>query len=78
MRVICSYCGFLYDLKEPFEDDSVSHGCCPECWPWVEHNLQIELESQNHLSGDCCPNLNPCESSPTGNGYGGVRQPKAT
>jgi hypothetical protein len=36
---------------------------CKECQP-------IELESQNHLSGSC-PNLNPCASSPTGNGYGG-------
>lgn len=64
MRVICSYCGILYDLKEPFEDDSISHGCCEICWPWVEHNLNIELshgvaetgtpqdrESSCHLSG---------------------------
>jgi len=43
VRVICSYCGILYDLKEPFEDDSVSHGVCEECWPWVEHNLNAEL-----------------------------------
>ena len=51
MRVICSYCGILYDLKEPLEDDSISHGACPECWPWVKHNLEIEIaqtgESQN-------------------------------
>jgi hypothetical protein len=51
MRVICSYCGFLYDLKEPFEDDSISHGCCEECWPWVEHNLNIELEQLESPSG---------------------------
>lgn len=43
MRCQCSYCDIIYDLKEPFEDDSVSHGICEECWPWVENNLQIEL-----------------------------------
>jgi hypothetical protein len=31
MRVVYSYCGILYDLKEPLEDDSISHGICEEC-----------------------------------------------
>ena len=55
MRVVYSYCGILYDLKEPFEDDSVSHGICEECLPAVMKNIEIELaqieESQCHLSG---------------------------
>jgi len=51
MRIVCSYYQILYDLKEPLEDDSISHGICEECWPWVENNLEIEIEeSQNHLS----------------------------
>jgi len=49
MRVICSYCGILYDLKEPFEDDSVSHGVCEECWPWVENNLNAELDKVDYI-----------------------------
>jgi len=43
MRCQCNYCGIIYDLKEPFEDDSVSHGICPECLPAVMKNLEIEL-----------------------------------
>ena len=43
MRVICSECGILYDLKKPYEDDSMTHGICEECWPRVENNLKIEL-----------------------------------
>ena len=58
-RIVCSYCQILYDLKEPLEDDSISHGICEECWPWVQHNLEIELaqieESQCHLSGSPKP-----------------------
>ena len=51
MRCQCTICGIIYDLKEPYEDDSVSHGYCEICWPWVKHNLEIEIsqieESQN-------------------------------
>ena len=43
MRVICSECGILYNVKKPYEDDSTTHGICDECWPWVENNLKIEL-----------------------------------
>ena len=53
MRCQCSYCNIIYDLKEPFDDDSVSHGICEECFPWVMNNLQIELsllEEQNGKS----------------------------
>jgi hypothetical protein len=43
MRVICSECGILYNLKKPYEDDSETHGLCEICWPWVENNLKIEI-----------------------------------
>jgi hypothetical protein len=44
MRVQCAYCSIIYDLKEPFDDDSVSHGICPECYPGVIKNIEIELK----------------------------------
>jgi hypothetical protein len=43
MRCICCYCEILYDVKEPFEDDSTSHGMCEECAPAVFGNLDREL-----------------------------------
>jgi hypothetical protein len=43
MRCQCTICGIIYDLKPPLEDDSVSHGYCEICWPWVKHNLEIEI-----------------------------------
>jgi hypothetical protein len=43
MRVVCSYCQILYDLKESLEDDSVSHGIFEECFPAVMKNIEIEL-----------------------------------
>lgn len=49
MRVQCSYCDFLYDLKEPFDDDSISHGICEECFPIVIKNLESEMEAQNGI-----------------------------
>jgi hypothetical protein len=62
MRCECCICNILYDVKEPFEDDSVSTGMCPECAPIILGNLERDLsrpESSHHSSGDCCPNLNP-------------------
>lgn len=32
MRRVCCICGILYGLKEPLEDDSITHGYCPECF----------------------------------------------
>ncbi len=43
MRCQCVYCEIIYNIKEPFEDDSTSHGICEICWPWVKSNLQIEI-----------------------------------
>jgi hypothetical protein len=47
MRCQCSYCQIIFDVKEPFDIDDVSHGVCEECWPWLEHNLEIEIERLN-------------------------------
>ncbi len=67
MRCQCVICGILYDVKEPFDNDQVSHGYCELCWPWVQNNLRIELEQlglepisldSNHFSGER-PNLTP-------------------
>ena len=72
MRCECVYCEILYNVKEPFEDDSVSHGMCEECSPIVLGNLERELSlragvpsrpeaqprSSSHSSGGA-RNLNP-------------------
>jgi len=47
MRVICSYCGILFDLKEPLRDDSETHGICEECLPWVLKNIEIFIHPGN-------------------------------
>jgi len=35
MRCVCSYCQILYNLKPPYEDDSMTHGVCEECFSWL-------------------------------------------
>lgn len=32
MRCVCCVCGILYNIKEPLDDNSISHGLCPECF----------------------------------------------
>ena len=39
MRCVCMYCNFLYNVKEPCEDESETHGLCDECFSWVKMNL---------------------------------------
>jgi len=43
MRCVCVYCGILYNVKEPFENDSETHGNCDECDRMEKHNLQIRI-----------------------------------
>lgn len=45
MRQICYICGILYGVKEPFEDDSETHGLCPECFELEMKKLEILVES---------------------------------
>ena len=32
MRRICCACNIMFGLKEPLDDDSETHGLCPECF----------------------------------------------
>ena len=32
MRRVCCVCNIMFGLKEPLEDDSETHGFCPECF----------------------------------------------
>ena len=32
MRRVCFVCKIMFGLKEPLEDDSETHGLCPECF----------------------------------------------
>jgi len=43
MRCICVYCGILYNVKEPLENDQETHGNCDECDRMEKHNLAIYL-----------------------------------
>jgi len=43
MRKICQECGQLFGFKEPFDDDSETHGICDECFPIVMKNLEQKL-----------------------------------
>ncbi len=71
MRVICCVCEVLYDVKEPFENDQVSHGYCELCWPWVEHNLRIELAQISEAEGKAHPKPNKPDAH--GEGCDGVK-----
>jgi hypothetical protein len=42
MRCICVECGFLYNLKEPIEDDETTHGYCDECFAIYINNLETK------------------------------------
>lgn len=32
MKVVCAWCGKDMGEKEPFDDESTTHGMCPECY----------------------------------------------
>jgi PAS domain-containing protein len=45
MRIICSYCKKEMGEKEPFDDDSVSHIMCSECFDYFEEQIKgLSLE----------------------------------
>jgi len=46
MRCICCVCKILYNVKEPFEDDSETHGFCNECYDWLHNNQKIVAERE--------------------------------
>ena len=39
MKVICSYCNKNMGEKEPFDDDSASHGICKECLDYYQSQI---------------------------------------
>jgi len=45
MRSICCECGILFDVKEPFDNDSETHGYCDECFKILMINIVV-LKSQ--------------------------------
>ena len=36
MKVVCSYCNKHMPDKEPFENESISHTICPECYAYFK------------------------------------------
>ena len=48
MRCVCVYCGILYNVKEPFENDSETGGNCDECDRMEKHNLAIFMKELRH------------------------------
>ncbi len=46
MKRVCCYCKLVFGEKEPFDDQSESHGICQICFPIVmaDHEIQIEKE----------------------------------
>lgn len=53
MRVKCAWCDLDMGVKEPVEDNSVSHGICPKCFEVVMLEIEeIRLRSsvaERHL-----------------------------
>lgn len=43
MRVICSYCDMLFNIKEPLEEDVETHGICEDCFEIVSTQIKSEL-----------------------------------
>lgn len=47
MRQVCCVCKKLYGIKEPFDDDSETHGICPECLPGELQKIDDEVKKIN-------------------------------
>lgn len=45
MRQICCVCKKLFALKDPFDDDSETHGFCPECFKMEMAKLEQYKEN---------------------------------
>jgi len=50
MRQVCYICGVLYGIKEPYEDDSETHGLCDECF-----SLEIKKNDEKIKDEDVFP-----------------------
>lgn len=45
MRQICCVCKILYGNKEPLDDDSETHGFCPECFKLEMKKIEAYREN---------------------------------
>lgn len=45
MRQVCYNCKILYGVKEPLDDDSETHGLCPECFELEMAKLSKDQEN---------------------------------
>jgi len=52
MRCVCVYCGILYNVKEPFDEDFETHGNCDECDRMEKHNLAIAMREWSRHAQD--------------------------
>ena len=57
MRCVCVYCGILYNVKEPFENDSETHGNCDECDRMERHNLAIVMRKWSRHAQNKSPRI---------------------
>ncbi len=46
----CYSCGDIYGEKEPFEDESISHGLCESCFPQEMERIAWELQHDKEKS----------------------------
>ena len=47
MRQVCYVCKILYGVKEPFENNSETHGLCPECFK--QEMLKLDQYKNNGI-----------------------------
>jgi len=45
MRRVCCVCKKFFGFKEPLDDDSETHGFCPECFDLERAKIAAYLES---------------------------------
>jgi hypothetical protein len=55
MRRVCCICGIFYGFKEPLEDDSETHGLCPECFENEMAKLKSLEEIGTEYGNKRCP-----------------------
>ena len=47
MRQVCYVCRIFYGTKEPLDDDSETHGLCPECLKLELKKIKEYQENEN-------------------------------
>jgi hypothetical protein len=49
---ICYVCQQKFGEKEPYEDRSLTHGVCPECWPGELARVEKSVSEYKLEKGD--------------------------